>query len=160
MPNVCRLMACFCFSLRVAYIPFSLSHLLHIFSLKPLRASIISMTDRGTKTLVDAEDDHNRGWFDRFVAVPTHELVKPEDGLISERWNERLKHSFLYLHQYSLFSPPPFLIFHYFDLSSSFPAAMLLVPKDIPDIEEWVGKILVPSSITERSWTYIYEVSE
>lgn len=60
---------------------------------------------------MDAEDDHDVGWFDHFVTVFTHELVKPEDGLILERWNERRKHSFLYLHYHSLFSPPLSLYF-------------------------------------------------
>lgn len=101
--NIWRLVACFHFLVSVAHVDFSLSHLLHIFSLNPFRGSIISMVSQGTRTLVNSEDDHNRIWFDRFITVPTCELIRPEDELISEKWNDkrkgtssRLDYSFLF----------------------------------------------------------------
>lgn len=60
----------------VADVQFSLSHLFHLFSPNPLRGEgIISMVSRGTRTLMDSEDDHDKGWLDRFIAFPTQELI-------------------------------------------------------------------------------------
>lgn len=58
------------------------------------------MDSRGTRTLVDFEDNHNKGWFDQFVVVPTRELIRPEYELISENdkcedTSSLLAHSFL-----------------------------------------------------------------
>lgn len=52
---------------------------------------LVSVVKRGTRTLVNTEDDHDRGWFNCFVALPMLELVPFEVGPISEIQNHDRK---------------------------------------------------------------------
>lgn len=52
---------------------------------KAFCAGVFMLVERSKRVLVGPEDDHDRGWYSRFVAFPTRELVGKENMTIPER---------------------------------------------------------------------------
>ncbi|XP_070027940.1 uncharacterized protein [Nicotiana sylvestris] len=48
---------------------------------------VFTLVARSKRVLVSPEDDKDRGWYARFVASPTSELVGEENMPFSNKWN-------------------------------------------------------------------------
>lgn len=60
-PKVWRLVACFCHLAEMDKVDFSLQHLLNLNVPKPFRGGPVAVVSRGTRNLVNTEDDQDRG---------------------------------------------------------------------------------------------------
>ncbi|XP_070003111.1 uncharacterized protein [Nicotiana sylvestris] len=86
-PIVWRVVACLSHLSNMASVPFTFSHLIHLYSPRLFRNGVFTLVARSKRVLVSPEDDKDRGWYARFVAVPTVGLVGGENIPFPEKWN-------------------------------------------------------------------------
>lgn len=98
------------------------------------------MIARGTHGLITStEDDHDRGWWDQFVRIPTLFLHRLNFHQFVEVWRfsrKNLKHSsILFIKHIFTHLLLPLLSF----------AARAVAPTPVPEILDWVSDILLAS---------------
>uniref|UniRef100_A0A1U7XPN8 Uncharacterized protein LOC104236263 n=1 Tax=Nicotiana sylvestris TaxID=4096 RepID=A0A1U7XPN8_NICSY len=86
-PLVWRAVACLRYLSTKANVNFTFSHLIHLYHPKLFRHGVFTLTARSKKVLVNPEDDKDRGWYCRYVAVRTVDLLGETNIPFPEKWN-------------------------------------------------------------------------
>uniref|UniRef100_A0A1U7Y213 Flocculation protein FLO11-like n=1 Tax=Nicotiana sylvestris TaxID=4096 RepID=A0A1U7Y213_NICSY len=86
-PLVWRAVACLRYLSTKANVNFTFSHLVHLYHPKLFRHGVFTLTARSKKVLVNPEDDKDRGWYCRYVAVRTVDLLGETNIPFPEKWN-------------------------------------------------------------------------
>lgn len=73
---VWRAVACLRYLSNLVSSPFTFQHLLHLYFPKLFSTGIFILAVRSKKVVVGPENDHDRGWYIKYVVAPTHELVR------------------------------------------------------------------------------------
>lgn len=80
-----RVVTCLRYLSGLVSAPFSFQHLLHLYSPKLFCVGIFTLPARSKHVLVGPKEDHDRGWYARFVDVPTRALVGEENMPFPEK---------------------------------------------------------------------------
>uniref|UniRef100_A0A1U7W4K3 Uncharacterized protein LOC104220392 n=1 Tax=Nicotiana sylvestris TaxID=4096 RepID=A0A1U7W4K3_NICSY len=86
-PLVWRTVACLRYLSSKANVNFTFSHLIHLYHPNLIRHGVFTLTARSKKVLVNPEDDRDRGWYIRYVAVRTVDLIGETNIPFPEKWN-------------------------------------------------------------------------
>uniref|UniRef100_A0A1S3Z2F0 Uncharacterized protein n=1 Tax=Nicotiana tabacum TaxID=4097 RepID=A0A1S3Z2F0_TOBAC len=86
-PLVWRTVACLRYLSSKANVNFTFSHLIHLYHPNLIRHGVFTLTARSKKVLVNPEDDKDRGWYIRYVAVRTVDLIGETNTPFPEKWN-------------------------------------------------------------------------
>ncbi|XP_070007791.1 uncharacterized protein [Nicotiana sylvestris] len=86
-PLVWRTVACLRYLSSKANVNFTFSHLIHLYHPNLIRHGVFTLTARSKKVLVNPEDDKDRGWYIRYVAVRTADLIGETNIPFPEKWN-------------------------------------------------------------------------
>ncbi|XP_075096550.1 uncharacterized protein LOC142174619 [Nicotiana tabacum] len=86
-PLVWRTVACLRYLSSKANVNFTFSHLIHLYHPNLIRHGVFTLTARSKKVLVNPEDDKDRGWYIRYVAVRTVDLIGETNIPFPEKWN-------------------------------------------------------------------------
>ncbi|XP_016463984.2 uncharacterized protein LOC107829777 isoform X2 [Nicotiana tabacum] len=86
-PLVWRAVACLRYLSVKSNVSFTLPHLIHLYYPKLFRHGVFTLTARSKRVLVSPKDDKNRGWYTRYVAVRTVDLVGETNIPFPEKWN-------------------------------------------------------------------------
>lgn len=86
-PLVRRAVACLRYLSVKANVSFTFPHLIHRYHPKLFRHGFFTLTARSKRILVSPEDDNDRGWYTRYVAVRTVDLVGETNIPFPEKWN-------------------------------------------------------------------------
>lgn len=97
------------------------------------------LSSQSTRKVVDPEDDHDRGWHDRFMLVSTHDCFGSPGSYSRE--NEMIRKNVTFLLKLSL------LLSALLEFRTT---TVLTLLAEAPDIEEFFGKILSCSPMSER----------
>ncbi|XP_075106345.1 uncharacterized protein LOC142179550 [Nicotiana tabacum] len=86
-PLVWRTVACLRYLSSKANVNFTFSHLIHLYHPNLIRHGVFTLTTRSKKVLVNPEDDRDRRWYIRYVAVRTVDLIGETNIPFPEKWN-------------------------------------------------------------------------
>jgi len=79
---------------KVEGMPFTLDHLIRLYSPRLYRGGLIKLQRRATKVLFSSiDEDKDRGWMGRFVRVRTSDLIPAEKMSFPEKWNMKRKYN-------------------------------------------------------------------
>jgi len=149
-PLVWRAVACLRYLSTKANVNFTFSHLIHLYHPKLFRHGVFTLTARSKKVLVNPEDDKDRGWYCRYVAVRTVDLLGETNIPFPEKWNFARKFFFFL----------PYLFFKNFDFFSNLVSFWLFVAtmgdvEHVPNFRGWVDSILKIAPMEARTWKSI-----